>query len=247
MIANEFSANVRKKGFSSADNVFPAYDLDLCEQLLSEITTSNSRWVSRFRNKMLTESSTEQQIEVIRPSFLNKQLRNTEVFKRCKNIADSYFGAKTYYLFDHAIYKLPNTSAITPWHQDQAYLGKDIIIPSIHFWIPFQDTSLLNGTMQYVEGSHTQLAEHTSAHPGINAVLKVTNTPIHNIFTMSIKRGGLSAHTNLTIHASTCNTSMETRKAWIIHFGTKPEWYKHILKLKNNLKKHTSNDSTIRK
>jgi hypothetical protein len=87
--------------------------------------------------------------------------------------------------------------------------------------------------MQFVEGSHKTFVDHQYAYPGVNSVLKVMTEPTNNIFIMDIKRGDLSAHTNLTMHSSTCNASMETRKAWIIHFGIKPEWYKRLLKLKN--------------
>jgi len=138
-------------------------------------------------------------------------------------------------LFDHAIYKMPRGSTITPWHQDQAYLGKVPSVRSLHFWIPLQDTNSVSGCLRFVPGSHKNaLLPHASAYVGNPHVLSVNLDAIRAV-DVPLHKGDVSIHTSLTLHSAGANRSDAIRKAWIIHFGDKPRWFKHLMKARDLL------------
>lgn len=220
-------------GFSCLGGVFTSDEIDYCDNEITSLMGKKNFAMTLMKSDMSNNpgSGANQQVELIRPALFSLKLRRSEVFRRCYDIAKEYYGGKAHYLFDHAIYKMPRSSTVTHWHQDQAYLDARIMIPSIHFWIPFQDTNAGNGAMQFVAGSHKALLKHEPAYINNPGVLKVVNEPRENIVVMDIMRGSMSVHTNLTLHASMANQSNQTRKAWIIHFGQKSELHKRWLKL----------------
>lgn len=235
---NELRASIQDFGFCRMQNVFPNAELDYCDSIITEMMEKEGFIVDLLKSDMSGDDDIkQQQLEILRPSLLSVSLRKSQVYKQCYLIAKEYFGGSAYYLFDHAIFKMPNGTTITPWHQDQAYLGDDVIIPSLHFWIPFQDTDANNGAMQFIKGSHHELLKHTLAYQNNSRVLTVVNCSENNCVSMDIKRGDVSVHTNFTLHSATANQSESPRKAWIIHFGKKPEMYKRIVKVKNFLLK----------
>ncbi|PUA28567.1 MAG: hypothetical protein B0W54_19220 [Cellvibrio sp. 79] len=239
----EIKGDLERAGFCRVKNVFSSEDLDYCEIIISSMMEKKGIFLDRLKTDMSSKFYPEcQQLELTRPALLSAKLRKSLIYKRCHSIAKEYFGGRAYYLYDHAIFKMPNSPTITPWHQDQAYLGADVDIPSLHFWIPFQDTGIDNGAMQFVVGRHSELLKHQLAYQQNSHVLTVTDLPANDIFTMNINRGDVSLHTNLTLHSSLANNSELPRKAWIIHFGKKPEFYKWFYKVKTLISKKPSLD-----
>jgi ectoine hydroxylase-related dioxygenase (phytanoyl-CoA dioxygenase family) len=156
------------------------------------------------------------------------------VYAKCERAAEALLERRAYYLFDHAIYKMPRSGAATPWHQDQAYLGKSAGIQSVHFWIPLQDTDATNGCLRFVPHSHeAELQPHVSAYAANPHVLRTCSDYSGRAVAVPLRKGDMSIHTNLTIHSSGANESNTVRKAWIIHFGDRPLWYKRMLQLKD--------------
>lgn len=230
---NSFKKNIDVDGFCRVKNAFSEGDLNYCEAIITTMMERDGVILGRLKNEMsgVTKPAQKNQMELVRPSLLSHCLQKSAVFNTCRTIAEDYFGGRAHYLFDHAIYKMPFNDTVTPWHQDQAYLGPNVVIPSLHFWIPFQDTTAHNGAMQFIKNSHSQLLQHRPAYEQSH-ILKVMEDPSDNIYSMDINRGDASIHTNLTLHSATSNKSEQTRKAWIIHFGQKSEWCKRWLQFK---------------
>lgn len=236
---NELRASIQDLGFCRIQNVFSSDELDRCDSIITTMMEKEGFIVDLLKSDMSGDCDVKrQQMEILRPSLLSASLRKSQVYKQCYLIAKEYFGGSAYYLFDHAIFKMPNSTTITPWHQDQAYLGDDVIIPSLHFWIPFQDTDANNGAMQFIKGSHHKLLKHRLAYQHNSHVLTAVDYSENNCVSMDIKRGDVSVHTNFTLHSATANHSELPRKAWIIHFGEKPEIYKRVAKVKNGFIKN---------
>lgn len=235
---SELRELIQSQGFCRIQNIFPSEELDRCESILTTMMGSKEFFVGLLKSDMSSDrDSSQQQLEMLRPSLLSGSLRRSQVYRQCHAIAKEYFGGSAYYLFDHAIFKMPKSTTITPWHQDQAYLGDDVLIPSLHFWIPFQDTDANNGTMQFIKEGPPKLLSHTLAYQHNSHVLRVADDFEKNSVNMNIHRGDVSVHTNFTLHSATANNSELPRKAWIIHFGQKPELYKKFLKAKNTILK----------
>lgn len=235
---NNIKNDLENVGFTRIENLFPLSDLDKCESIIDTLMHTK-KFPAKFLKSSMSENPIEvkdQQTEFTRPYSVSISLRKSETFGLCHKIAKEYFNGNAHYLFDHAIYKMPGSQTITPWHQDQAYLGENFI-PSIHFWIPFQNTDINNGAMRFVKNSHLKLIPHEIAYVQNPHILQAKTIPTNEIYTMNINKGDASLHTNLTLHSTTANNGNHIRKAWIIHFGQKHQWCKHWLKFKGRLLK----------
>lgn len=159
-----------------------------------------------------------QQPEIDKPSRRLPGLAQTQMYQRTQELACSLLGRPAHYLFDHVIRKMPRSSTVTAWHQDQAYLGKGIELGGVNFWIPLQAVDESNGTLFYAPGTHLQgLRPHqrsASLHPHVLSVAAPLN-PVPCI----LNEGDLTVHHPLTLHHAGPNHSSQARTAWGIHFG----------------------------
>jgi len=160
-----------------------------------------------------------QQPEIDKPSRRQAALAQTQMYQLTQELACSLLGHPAHYLFDHVIRKMPRSSTVTAWHQDQAYLGKGIELGSVNFWIPLQAVDESNGTLFYAPRTHLEgLRPHqrsASLHPHVLSVAAPLNTPVPCV----LNEGDLTVHHPLTLHHAGPNHSNRTRTAWGIHFG----------------------------
>ena len=182
------------------------------------------------------------QLDLSHVALLSRTARRSEVLAICRRLAADILGVRAYYLFDHAIYKMPKNHMGTPWHQDQAYLGFNTIVRSVHFWVPFQDTCEENGTLLFAGRKPEGLLPHKQADPAVCGLLCVSVAPSGPVHVLQAKRGDISIHTNLTLHAAGENYSDQTRKAWVVHFGDRPAWYKYWLQLRSRFASNLDQD-----
>ena len=171
--------------------------------------------------------------EINQPAALEPRLKETQVFGRCRAIARELLGAPAGFLFDHAIYKLPQSDAPTHWHQDEAYSQRPIPLRSIHFWIPLQTATIDNGCMSYIPGSHLRgRVRHTevtkrfaaSSDRSLGSTLAIENVDTTQACPCPVAAGGVAIHHPLTFHCAGANRTDEYRRAWILHFGAYGKW-----------------------
>lgn len=174
-------------------------------------------------------------LDINRPSRIRKKILETRIFLTCKLFAEDFFQRKCHCLYDHAIYKFGACNVPTSWHQDQAYLGSDIPIKSLNFWIPMQDTSDLNGGLIFAKSSPTYLLPHKKVIVGGVEQLAIEFDSEPDFYKEIIKKGGVSIHDNLAIHASSTNQSAQIRKAWIIHFSPTSPFVKRLYQFKSRI------------
>lgn len=171
--------------------------------------------------------------EINEPAILQPALKETLVFQRCRAIARELLSAPVGFLFDHAIYKLPESDAPTRWHQDQAYSHQAIPLRSVHFWIPLQDATIENGCMWYIPESHRGgLVPHIEASKRfaaasdrrIGSTLTIAQVDETKAQPCPVPAGGVAIHHPLTFHYAGANRTHEARRAWILHFGAYGKW-----------------------
>jgi len=213
-------------GFAFINSAFEKNDLDQLENSLDELFPDDFD----SPTSDATPIKGRKVLEVTRALNRSTFLRTCAVFKTCQSIASQYLNCSAHYTFDHAIYKYPGAGSGIGWHQDQAYQRKDLCMRSIHFWIPLQDSSELNGGLEFSPGSHKySLLTHLKT---ANAkTLEVITDDDLEVFSCHIPRGGLSIHLPYTLHRSTENNTSNVRKAWILHFSQYGKW--DILRPKN--------------
>jgi hypothetical protein len=159
--------------------------------------------------------------EINRALKLDPGLARTAVFLACRAKARELRGALAACVFDHAIAKMPQGNAETPWHQDQAFTGHRTPLRTVHFWIPLQDVDESNGCMHFVPGSHHRgLLPHeglTNASGG--TTMRACEVRGDGAVVVPMAAGGCTVHTPLTLHFTGANRSPAPRRAWILHFG----------------------------
>ncbi len=122
---------------------------------------------------------------------------------------------------DQALFKPPGGQAKPP-HQDQSYFQVKPIDDLVTAWIALDDSTLENGCMFYVPGSHTH---------GIFPVGQDPERPVHHIpltgdldfpapVPVPVPAGSVVFHHGCTLHHSDDNTSDTWRKAIIFHYST---------------------------
>jgi hypothetical protein len=221
-------------GFTRLERVLVPHDMTRVETMLDALVeqarhSPEASWRAAFAKPTPNEPSHP---EVYRPSLLNKALQETPVFGRCQELASLLLGRRAHYLFDHAIYKQPWSETGVHWHQDQAYLGPTIPVRTVHFWIPFQDVGAADGCLRFVPASHSGTVwRHSSAYAAHPHILRADIAEPAAVVEQPLRLGDVSVHTNFTLHSSGPNRTSRIRKAWIIHFGDRPRWYKHLLRV----------------
>jgi ectoine hydroxylase-related dioxygenase (phytanoyl-CoA dioxygenase family) len=157
--------------------------------------------------------------EINAVSTLAPELRKTALFQAAEKLAKQLLGPNAYVIYDHAIYKPPGLAGTTSWHQDSGYDAERT--NRLAIWIPFQDTSVEDGAMRYVGGSHLggrqRHLERTTADGKQVKYLEVDEATVSEAPCLL---GGATAHDFHTVHGAGPNLGVNTRKAWILDFTT---------------------------
>jgi hypothetical protein len=235
---NQFAAD----GFSAVEGLFSVEEI-------GEVRAFLDPWFERFaelRGSMVSDNSAKPNEsagktvspELDRPTLLDPRLRETAVYRRCRDVARQLRGSATEYVYDHAIYKAPYSETPTPWHQDQAYNGHRVVLKTVHFWIPLQHATVENGCMFFVPGSHVR---GFLSHVDDGKRLRVGQADWPDAVACPIPLGGATLHTPLTLHYTPPNRSAAVRRAWILHFGPWGRWSKlHPAVLRDKFVKRVS-------
>tara|TARA_B100000941_G_C28416768_1_gene506538 strand:+ start:172 stop:975 length:804 start_codon:yes stop_codon:yes gene_type:complete len=119
-------------------------------------SSKNSYWPTN--NKLLLYKILK--LDFVKFKFSLKIL-NFEKNKKLKDIADKFYGSKSYLRFIDAYYSPVSNKNIIDWHTDQAYHGdknpEKYVNPDHYFlkiFIYLTDVNPLNGCMSYIPGSH---------------------------------------------------------------------------------------------
>jgi hypothetical protein len=224
MLDEKQTQKLERQGFLVLKGVFAAAEVQDVQALLDPLFERYARLPARHVHHLggpAAAPGIPAAAEIVRPASLEKRLKSTAVFGRLHHIAAQVFHRPCRPLFDHAIYKSPRTSPATDWHQDLAYVGRDIHFESVNFWVPLQDTPAAAGCMQFIPGSHRgPLLPHRSRHHGpASHALSAIPPDAPAAAACPVRLGDVTAHFPKTLHFTGPNTSGQVRRAWILHFG----------------------------
>lgn len=119
---------------------------------------------------------------------------------------------------DQALYKEPWSNQTT-LHRDNPYWSFHVK-NSLSIWIALDDSTLENGCMYFIPGSHKiDHYESSRIGPNMKAVFDVSpefeNTAAQAV---PLKAGSCTFHNGLTIHGAGPNFTTKTRRAFVICF-----------------------------
>lgn len=134
-------------------------------------------------------------------------------------IAMELSGAKGIRLFhDHALWKMPQDSKETPWHQDFPYWPMNET-GALSAWIPLDDVDEENGCMMFVPGSHKigKLTGIDLSNPqNIYDYVEDTELANRRPVKVPLKKGSCTFHDGLTFHFAHANKTDRPRRVLAI-------------------------------
>ena len=156
------------------------------------------------------------------PSMFERGLAETEIRRAAHRIAVQLLGEKARFVSDSFFFKPAHTDAVTPWHQDEAFTDPSIEYREINLWFPLQDVSLVNGCLQFIQGSHLgPVLPHQpiGGDPTTHGLECIEGFDPASAVVCPLAVGGCTIHAGRTLHHAGPNESDAPRYAYALVFG----------------------------
>jgi ectoine hydroxylase-related dioxygenase (phytanoyl-CoA dioxygenase family) len=123
---------------------------------------------------------------------------------------------------DQIFWKPPKQGGVVAWHQDYSYWTRTKPIAHLTCWCGLDDSTIENGCLQYVPGSHQWgllpkpviAGELQGIKDFLNDEQKIQ---FENPQYAEVKAGEAIFHHSLTLHGSGANTSSKPRRAFVVN------------------------------
>ena len=162
--------------------------------------------------------SVENITHIMLPSEVAPWLAGSGFFRRSLGIARQLLGDDLERDMDMMIDKAPGTNTATPWHQDQAYwLPGMPDRRSVTCWLALDATTLDNGCMWFVPGSH-HAPVRTHRYSGESGHALETDATEAEALACPLAPGSATFHDGGTLHYSRGNSTAMRRRALIANF-----------------------------
>ena len=119
---------------------------------------------------------------------------------------------------DQAFLKPAFAGSEKPLHQDNSYFRMEPHDAAVTCWIAVDDSTLENGCMRYIPGSHKL---GLLPHKALSAAHLTPEAPFdpNDEIPAPVGAGGAIFHHLLCLHSSRANTSPRSRRAWALHIA----------------------------
>lgn len=215
-------AEFEEQGFLRVDRLLSEEQvgryLQLYDQFLAgHIATGHLRSdLGSHVNAEGDDAPSERITQIMWPSALVPVLHDALLHQRSLAMARQYFGDDMNFDFDMLIDKPPGSNTPTPWHQDMAYWIKLPDTRSVSVWVALDESTVDNGCMWYVPGSHKEpLRSHREAGKGGGA-LQCDASEAEGI-PVPIPAGSAVLHQGGSLHYSRGNRTDGHRRAFIVN------------------------------
>jgi hypothetical protein len=120
--------------------------------------------------------------------------------------------------YDQFLAKPPQKGAVTYWHQDEGYWGRDLDDQGITCWMPFHDVDERNGCMHFIDGGHRDGILPHRQPEGVASDLLLCEPDTSRAVARPISLGSVTFHHSKTPHMTTPNQTDSWRKILTQHF-----------------------------
>jgi ectoine hydroxylase-related dioxygenase (phytanoyl-CoA dioxygenase family) len=135
--------------------------------------------------------------------------------------ASQLLGGAVRFWHDQLFYKPPAQGGVVAWHQDYSYWTRTKPLAHLTCWIALDDSSLENGCVHYVPGSHRWSLLPKPALSGdmdaIQSVLSDEQRAAFRPVPSEVRAGWASFHHPLTLHGSHENRSTRPRRGAVVN------------------------------
>jgi ectoine hydroxylase-related dioxygenase (phytanoyl-CoA dioxygenase family) len=160
---------------------------------------------------------------VLQPSMYATELRRLSYREAALAVARQLLGRSASFAGDHAIFKPSHRGHPTPWHQDEAFREPGFVYDEISIWIAMTESTVENGAMAYIPGSHLLGVLPHRLHGGAteaNTIECYAGFDPKSAAICPIPAGAMIIHHCRTVHGSLSNTGGSSRLAYILQYST---------------------------
>ncbi len=164
--------------------------------------------------------------QLFRPSLYSPELGNWAFRDVALDIARQLLGPEASLAADNTIYKPPRIGGPTPWHQDEAYNDPRLYHEQVTIWIAMFDTTVENGAMGFIPGSHRRGILPHRLHGGsteANSIECCEGFEADDAKICPIKAGAMTIHHGRTVHGASGNKSDFPRLGYIFNYKNPPK------------------------
>jgi ectoine hydroxylase-related dioxygenase (phytanoyl-CoA dioxygenase family) len=140
------------------------------------------------------------------------------------NIGRALLGPDVYFFFDQYVVKGPEEGLPFSWHQDSGYVvgngGPVDHAPYLTCWCPLEDTTIENGTISIIPGSHREGILPHVRQSGTNDLVGPASEG--RALTIEAHAGDVVAFSSLSLHASGPNRSNRQRRVYLAQYTAEP-------------------------
>ena len=152
------------------------------------------------------------------PSLIGVDLSRERFRVWAAEFASSLLGAPVEFWYDQFLAKPPDEGARTPWHQDEAYWGRNLDERGITCWMPLHAVDETDGCMHFVPGAHRLgVLPHRSADD-VQSDLLVCEVDESAAVACPLALGDVTFHHGKMPHMTPPNRSDHWRRALTQHF-----------------------------
>ena len=142
-------------------------------------------------------------------------------YDRFVDAAAKLLGGDVRFWHDQIFVKPAHDGGIVAWHQDYSYWTRTVPVAHLTCWIALDDSTLQNGCVHYVPGSHRwDLLPRGPLADDMEAVLELLTDEQRADFkpvAIELKAGEASFHHPMMLHGSYENRSDRPRRAAVIN------------------------------
>jgi hypothetical protein len=221
-------AQFHREGFLVLDTpqISPS-DVEWCRKVLRELIergtgSDNGR---NFDLLARTGGDGKRSPQMLSPSLYATELRQLKFREAAQCIAEQLIGPEASFAGDHAVLKPPHVGGPTPWHQDEALRDPAYDYNEISMWIALNDSTLENGAMAYIPGSHLgEVLPHRlyGGATDANCIECYQGFDEQTAAVRPIRAGSIIIHHGRTIHGASGNTTDSPRLAYILSYTVPP-------------------------
>jgi hypothetical protein len=203
----------------------PKSELEWCSRILMRMLESGQgRSEGRNLDLIAKDGSGDTTLpSVLQPSLYATALRKLSYRKTALAVAKQLLGPQAAFSGDHTIFKPVHKGGPTPWHQDEAFREPGFEYDEISIWIALTDSTIENGAIAYIPGSHRLgVLPHR-----LNGGSKEANTiecyagfDPQSAAVRPIPAGAMIIHHGRTVHGSSGNKTNNPRLAYILQYST---------------------------
>ena len=149
--------------------------------------------------------------------FRSPALKRMISHPRLLEIAMELLGPDVRFWWDQGINKAPGAGSYIPWHQDNGY-QKGRTPEYLTCWLALDDSSLDNGGLQVIPGSHKQ-GHRVHEMETVHAVIRDLAEEERLAIPLDARAGDVLIFSSLLVHQTVGNhTKDRQRRAWVVQY-----------------------------